>query len=112
MYKILYTFLNNNNIIYKLQFGFTQLYSTSNALINITENKRKALDDGIISCGVFVDLQKTFDVIDHQKLFAKLNHNWICGVSNNGCKSYFSNLNRYVSIYGYDSALAVISFDS
>ena len=36
MYKRLYTFLNNNNIIYKLQFGFRQQYSTSHALINIT----------------------------------------------------------------------------
>ena len=33
MYKRLYTFLNNNNIIYKLQFGFRQQYSTYHALI-------------------------------------------------------------------------------
>ena len=32
MYKRLYTFLNNNNIIYNLQFGFRQQYSTSHAL--------------------------------------------------------------------------------
>ena len=35
------------------------------ALINITENMRKALDDGNIGCGVFVDLQKAFDTVDH-----------------------------------------------
>ena len=56
MYKRLYTFLNNNNVIYNLQFGFRQEYSTSHALINITEYIRKALDDGNISCGVFTDL--------------------------------------------------------
>ena len=33
MYKRLYTFLNNNNISYNLQFGFRQQYSTSHALI-------------------------------------------------------------------------------
>ena len=43
MHKRFYTFLNNNNIIYNLQFGFKQQYSTSHALINITENIRKAL---------------------------------------------------------------------
>ena len=32
--KRLYTFLNKNNIIYNLQFGFRQQYSTSHALIN------------------------------------------------------------------------------
>ena len=45
MYKRLYTFLDNKDIIYDLQFGFRQ-YSTSHALINITEDIRKALDDG------------------------------------------------------------------
>ena len=56
MYKRLFTFLDNKNIIYDLQFGFRQQYSTSHALINITENIRKALDDGNIGCGVFLDL--------------------------------------------------------
>ena len=74
MYKRLYTFLDNNNIIYNLQFGFRQQHSTSHALINITENIRKALDDGNVDCGVFVDLQKAFDTLDHQTLLAKLNH--------------------------------------
>ena len=81
MYKRLYTFLNNNKI-YNLQFGFGQQYFTSHVLINITENIRKALDDGNIGCGVFVDLQKAFDTVDHQILLAKLNHHGICGVSN------------------------------
>ena len=74
MYKRLYTFLNNNNIDYNLQFGFRQQYSTSHALINITENIRKALDDGNIGCGVFVDFQKAFDTVDQQILLPKLNH--------------------------------------
>ena len=48
MYKTLYTFLNNNSIIYNLQFGFRQHCSTSHGLINITENIRKPLDNGNI----------------------------------------------------------------
>ena len=35
MYKRLYTFLNSNNIIYNLHFGFRQQYSTSHALVKI-----------------------------------------------------------------------------
>ena len=48
MYKRLYTFLDNKNMIYDLQFGFRQQYSTSHVVINITENIKKALDDGNI----------------------------------------------------------------
>ena len=54
MYKRLYTFLDNKNIIYDLPFGFRQQYSTSHALIDITKNIRKDLDDGNIGCGVFM----------------------------------------------------------
>ena len=109
MYKRLYTFLNKNNIIYNLQFGFRQQYSTSQALINITENIRKALDDGNIGCGIFVDLQKAFDTVDHQILLAKLNHYGICEVSNDWFKSYLSNCNQYVSINGYECGLAALN---
>ena len=85
VYQRLYTFLNNNNIIQNLQFGFRQHYSTSYAIINITENIRIAVDEGNIGCGVFVDIQKAFDTVEHQVLLAKLNHG-ICGVSNDWFK--------------------------
>ena len=103
MKSLLYTFLNKNNIIYNQQF------STSHALIDITENIRKALDDGNKGCGVFVDLQKAFDTVDHQILLAKLNQFEIRGVSNDWFKSYLSNRNQYVSINGYESGLAALN---
>ena len=76
MYKRFYIFLNNNNVMHNLQFGFRQQYCTSHVLINITENIRKALEDGNIGHGVFADLQRTFDTVDYQLLLAKLNHYW------------------------------------
>ena len=99
------------NIIFDLQFGFRQQYSTSHVLINITENIRKTLDDGNIGCGVFADLQKAFDTVDHQTLLAKLNHYGIRGISNDWFKSYLSNRNQYVSVNGYESGLAAINCD-
>ena len=70
MYKRLYTFLNKN-VIYNIVWIQTTVFYIS-CLINITENIRKALDDGNIGCGVLVDLRKAFDTVDHQILFAKL----------------------------------------
>ena len=78
-------------------------------MINITENITKALNDGNISYGVFVDLQKAFDTVDHQILLAKLSHYGICGVSNDWFKSYLCNRSQYVSINGCDSGLAAIN---
>ena len=66
-------------------------------------NIRKALDDRL---WVFVDLQKSFDTVDHQILLAKLNHYGIRGVSNYWFKSYLSHCSQYVSINGYDTGLA------
>ena len=93
MYKRLYTFLNNDNIIYNLQFGNRHHNSISHFLINITENIRKALDEGNIGCAVFVDLQKAFHTVHHQILLAKLDHYGTRGVFNDWFNSYLSNRN-------------------
>ena len=47
-----------------------------NALINITENIRKALDDGNIVCGVYVDLQKAFDYCKPPDTVSKIESLW------------------------------------
>ena len=61
-YKRVYNFLSENNIIYDFQFGFRQKFSAFHALINLTENIRQAFHEGSIGYGIFVDLQKAFDL--------------------------------------------------
>ena len=56
-----------------------------------------------------MDLQKAFDIVDHQILLAKFNHYVIRVVLNNLFKSYLSNRNQYVSINEYESSLAAIN---
>ena len=65
MYSRIFKFVNDNNSIYPLQFGFRQKFSTTHALISLTEDIRKNLDEGNIGCGIFVDLQKAFDTVEH-----------------------------------------------
>ena len=103
MHNRLYNFLNDNNCIYENQFGFRSNHSTNHALINLTENIRSSLDNNEISVGVFIDLQKTFDTVDHQILISKLNYYGIRGTANNWFNSYLSNRKQYVTINGHDS---------
>ena len=106
----MYKFFFDNNLIFSSQFGFRQKYSTVHALISLTENSRKNLDDGNIGCGIFVDLQKAFDTVEHDILLSKLEHYGIRGLANEWFKSYLSNRKQYVSINGYDSNLADVKF--
>ena len=55
MYKRVYNFLTETNIIYDLQFGFREKFPTSHALINIAENIRLTFDEGYIGCAISVD---------------------------------------------------------
>ena len=91
MYKRLSNFLDINNLIYSLQFGFRQKHSTAHALINPTVSIRQTLDEGSFECGIFVDLQKAFDNVDHKILLQKLEYFGICGVCNDWFKSFLSN---------------------
>ena len=83
MYNRLYNFLEMNSIVYNLQFGFRQKYSTSHALIYLTDKIREQLESGNFPCGIFVDLRKAFHTVDHGILIQKSNHYGIRGGTNN-----------------------------
>ena len=71
IYKRLSNFLDINNLIDSLQLGFRPKYSTTHALINLIESIRQSLDEGTFGCGIFVDMQKAFDTVDHKFLLHK-----------------------------------------
>ena len=98
-----YNFLEKYNCIYKYQYGFRRSHSTNHALIEITEKVRKALDSGKFACGIFVDLQKAFDTVNHDILLNKLEHYGLRGTSKSWFKSYLDNRKQLVSINGVDS---------
>ena len=47
-------------------------YSTSHALIHLTDKIRKQIDSADFACGIFVDLQKAFGTVDHDIIIEKL----------------------------------------
>ena len=82
MHNRIYEFLEKYKLIYLLQFGFWQHYSTSYVLLNLTESIMKALDGGNFACAIFVDLEKAFDTVDHNILLKKLDHYGVRETSN------------------------------
>ena len=104
-YNRITKFLNDNNLIYHLQFDFHHSYST---IGNLTEDISKSLDEQKVECGIFVYLQKAFDTIDHNILLPKLENYEIHSVANDWFKSYLSDRRQFISINGFNSNHAVL----
>ena len=109
MYNRLHSFLSKHDCIYTNQFGFRKNHSTIHALISLTEHIRDSLDQNKIACGIFIDLQKAFDTVDHNILLDKLAYYGIRGVAIDWFRSYLSN-RQYVSINGHDSNKVVMKY--
>eukprot|EP00102_Acyrthosiphon_pisum_P014634 XP_008184780.1 PREDICTED: RNA-directed DNA polymerase from mobile element jockey-like [Acyrthosiphon pisum] len=94
----LYEFLDASQIFTENQFGFRKNKGTSKALQYIVSNIHKKLDEGDFVIGIFLDVKKAFDSVDHNLLLKKLENYGIRGVSNNLIKSFLTNRNQRVKI--------------
>ena len=105
----LMNFLNSNNLLYLRQYGFRKNMSTSMAIMELVENITTAMDNGKFTIGVFIDLKKAFDTVDHSILVTKLDHYGIRGVAKQWLSSYLENRKQYVCFNGTDSGFLPIT---
>ena len=98
------------NVIYENQFGFGNNHSTSNAInysinriLGEIEKKRHVI-------GIFIDLRKAFDTIDHNKLLIKLEHYGIRGVCHKLMRSYLTNRMQYTNFQQCVSSSCPVEF--
>ncbi len=95
-YNRLVSFVKINEVLYKSQYGFREKHSTGLALMELMEEITSNLDNGFMTTGVFIDLKKAFDTIDHPILIQKLNHYGVRGIALNWIENYLSNRQQYV----------------
>ena len=103
MHARLYEFLELHNILFLNQFGFRKFHSTSHSLVEITEEIKESIDNGKYGCGIFIDLKKAFDTVNHKILLSKLEHYGIRGSLLKWFESYLTNRTQYVFLNGVSS---------
>ena len=110
MYKRLVSFLDTHNILFNNQFGFQSGHSTTQATLLITDKIQEAIERGKYSCGIFLDLSKTFDTVNHHILILKLQHFGIRGVARDWFVSYLMNKKQFVSFGSTVSSMCNICY--
>jgi hypothetical protein len=89
--KQLTTFLVSNNILHTQQFGFQKGKGTRDGIECLVEAILMSLEAGCDTYGVFCDLSKAFDCVNHDILIDKLEHYGIHGTEKKFFRSYLLN---------------------
>ena len=97
MYNRLYKYLTKNNLLYCEQFRFQKGYSPEHAILQVVEQVNQSFDRNEFTLGVFVDLSKAFDTVDHQILFKKLEYYGITGNYLTWFGNYLKNQQQFIS---------------
>ena len=88
MYSRLKSYLERYNILDNSQYGFREKRSTEHAILDIFTQIKTNMDKKLYTCGIFIDLQKAFDTVNHSILLQKLSHCAIRGIINDWFTSY------------------------
>ena len=96
-------FLESANVMFPGQYGFRGGHSTAMAVLEMVERIRGAWAKGNAALGVFIDLKKAFDTVDHAILLAKLEHYGIRGPALSLLESYLEGRSQYVVYGGVES---------
>ena len=106
MYRQLKNFLDKNDILFKSQYGFREKHTTQHAVIGIVNILQNNMDLKLFTCGIFLDLKKAFDTVNHSSLLKKLNHYGIRGIISHWFSSYLLGRSQVTEI---DSNLSTIN---
>ena len=109
VYKRLYSFLEKNQILYKNQFGFRKNHSTAMALLEVIDLCYQNFDNNNKVVGIYFDLQKAFDTVNHKILLHKLYNYGIRGVLYEWLKNYLTNRKQFTVVNNATSSIGNIT---
>ena len=108
IYNRLIHYINEDELLYKYQFGFQTGKSTHMALIVLLDRISEALDTGACVIGVFLDSSRAFDTVDHSILLTKMHKYGIQGMALRWFEECLYNRKQYVTDYFYKSNYELI----
>jgi len=91
MYNRFISFINKYGLLHESQYGFRANRNTQHAIIDIINKIQENMDQGKFTCGIFIDLKKAFDTVNHNILLTKLHHFGFGGLIHDWLKSYLFN---------------------
>ena len=96
MYKRVMKYLDMHSMLFQSQYGFRKKHSTNLATIELVTKILQAIDNSEYTIGVFLDLAKAFDTVNHEILLKKLEHYGIRGIALEWFKNYLTNRKQII----------------
>ena len=96
IFNQLYTYFETNKLFYRSQYGFRKRHSTEFAALELVDKLLYMMDKGQVPLGIFLDLSKAFDTIDHKKMIKKLEFYGVSDGPGKLLESYLSKRKQYV----------------
>ena len=78
------------------------------ALIEITDNIKRLLDEKNYVIGIFIDFKKAFDTVDHEIMLSKLDCYGIRGHADLFSRSYLTNRRQFTVANGVQSDIGIV----